>query len=706
MLPGIIGINQHQNTGVRSTIHPELICGLVIGLVGGSLLLPNPMYWAICAGLGVLTSWVTRSWIAPLLIPVMSIAGIGTTLFAAASIGWWRIGINSAWVLIAASTTAVGISLFWRRRGFGSRGSWGQTLTIALVSIPWLWYQERLPWDSADALRIISNFEEDNGSWLHAMKEIVERDGVFHHDGNYSIIGWPGAVIVTLVFKLHSSIMLTGDDSLYVALLNVRMYWLLMWGICLLAASYVAMKLERNVSTSVLVTASSCAGFIVLSYGLSLTYLGHVTALLATLFALTAITLLDVGSSVPDHENVTFSIVLLFGLLLVVSIGASWTPALMLSALWIVGVGFIAFINVHSKHRTKLLSASAIATPRRFWFRAGNQSRRAYAARLGGVFALSFSFVVLVYVVRTIGSVSYVINQMSLGGAFAEVSPELALITIICAISLVIATIKSDDRLWRSSALLVVLIGLSPIALFLLSYLVEPYGPNYGAGKWLHMSALILSPAATVAITMAVRRKTTPRINAIFIVSAVLLSPFVMAWEPYIQVHRLFKKVEPAWWAEGAIREIRKYPDRTVLCLDTRRDQWTGGPGYSCTRILGGLQGKTGQLTNVWASGNICGTSPESLKAVTRSEWQRVTVIVTDATRLTSAISCDDLGWTNDDAIEDPKNILGWLTYVKWKDVRIIDSNGESVEKSFNYLQRETQYTPQLIDELNAALQL
>lgn len=674
--------------GGRIFRRSSTVSSCVIGLSLSFVLVPTE--WALVLGgiVGGMIGFVTRSSIAVVTMPLLGIAATTVALYTADSAGLLPDTV-SPWLILGCVAVATVVACWLFRRTVPTDQDLTATGLVVGIGLFWLLYATRIPWDGMSSLARVSVMEEDNGSWLQGTAELLRSGGAVNTLLGLPLGGWAGSVFgITVVSAARLFFPLEGN-ALDTAVITMRMYWILTAALSFIGALMTYSAIHRRGSRGSLV-AGLVTGLTAIPFALALFTYGHLTALLGVLFGSGTLLILQ-HTPISIFPGAIHQFLVVSSLVLLFAMGSAWyvSFSLLLAVAGVIGV--LSIVDCYSR-REQL--RQLFASKSRF-------ERSAYVAAI--IVAAFFGWRVVIPLARRFADFDYVTYSLSLGGGVAEIEPILAAAIIFFAVTFAASTATTSLRL-HVDIIVIALIGLSVAGMFALSYLVPPYGPNYGAEKWLYIASFILLPLTVAGIAVALASRFGNRLIPVsVIVVVVCCAPFVMRWEPYLQTYQLFKPVEPAWWQVAAGRELRESPERTIVCLDTKRDGWSFS-ALVCTRMLAGLQGNWSQLTSNWYAGNYCNVTSDALKSVDEATWRNLTIIVTDGSRLTSAISCDDAGWAGPSRDKDPQYPLGWLTHVRWRNVRIIDPEGNPVIKSFDYLSNESQYSDEVIGSLNASL--
>ena len=210
------------------------------------------------------------------------------------------------------------------------------------------------------------------------------------------------------------------------------------------------------------------------------------------------------------------------------------------------------------------------------------------------------------------------------------------------------------------------------IGLFIWSYFLVPFTPQYGAWKYLYIGVAVAAPLAVI-IVGAIPQSKSPGFTRVMPVAIVLLIAMYsppwnnIRWVDSVQISSGYV------WADHIVNEIRENPNRAVGCLNTSKgDTEMNYIGYLCSRMSFGLGGFDEYVHRTWTAANICQIPPTQAKNAFRSQFQKsLTVLLFDGSRTTSFAECQA-------PTEDAPN--GWLSSIDWSVVRKLDPNGKVLE--------------------------
>jgi hypothetical protein len=382
---------------------------------------------------------------------------------------------------------------------------------------------------------------------------------------------------------------------------------------------------------------------------MGLANVGHFSAVVAVFFLSTAMFMylaID-GLSKQGMWLQRFSI-----LLALVAAGQSWFPMTGLALLYVFALTVVA-VAPHMKQRPnqktiRLLIALGVA------------------AVVFGYFSYTKLFASFL---QNAVSLDYIIRNLTIAGGYATVNPWIVVIGFITVALWGSSTslLQTDRAHWVLPALF-----LGPtVFLFVWSYFLAPFTPQYGAWKYLYIAAAVTTPLAVVILCSC----TSARIPVNFVrgLPVLVLFALTMFSPPWNSIRWAEEiKGDDYLWVVPIVRELQSSPERPVGCLNTTKDDVTQNyMGYLCSRMAFGLGGFDEDRHRVWTAGNICAVGAKQ----TGSEWpqeklESFTVILFDGTRTSSFAGCQA-------EVQGEPN--GWISSIKWDAVRKLDPNGKVV---------------------------
>lgn len=544
--------------------------------------------------------------------------------------------------------------------------------------------------ESADSILVrLASMGEDNGSFLsnfavsltNNASVIVPRSGG-DASSNAGIIFGVVVAATASMFRVTQS---TEAQSLDPAILLLRLYDLLVITAVATSALIPPLVFRRFISWRIYVPTGVATAVAMLSFSLGLVRAGHFTALLLVVWLLLAIYVaMSICSRPTSH---------LLSLLLVVSAGQIWQPASIASL-----IALVLFTYWELRRR-----------------RAGDNEKKLV---LGYLVLTLLSLIFLSDFVRFLLSDSA--GQVAgYGGGNSVVDWRLGFL-ILAVASFGVA---SDVGVQRAHPLFVVLpLFVATTGVMLLGWLIPPYDPQYGAEKLMFVSVAVCLPLFSgFLLQFLVDRRWsesafTPALSALG-----LIAVFLASVNPISYLARVHQQPSQPEWIRGVMAAFDAYPQRTVVCIDTRE----GGrldDSYVCSRLMMGIAGMhppqgnwsnrtSGELPRQSApslitAASLCAVASERIADIDQSEWESITIVIADPKRLSSTDDCQRKGWSAEDKADDPRWLIGWLSGVPWSKVPVFSYEGMKVNPSFEYLRNSPYYNQDEVDRLEETLSL
>jgi len=502
-------------------------------------------------------------------------------------------------------------------------------------------------WTSEQGFGILASNGEDNAAWLLALSHSVSQGHTVLTQES-GTAGGPSTGMFVAFWReilgwLDPSFVGVNADN---GLVLVRFYPL----IATLAAIQVfavALRVVTCDSRLIRIFSTTTACLFTYSMFMGLATVGHFSAAVAGLFLVNAISIAMIAAPESRTGHILSDSLVVLSLL---AAGQAWFPLTFLAAL---------FVSLRIGH---LARGSSLASRR-------NIRARELAVLLG-------SLLVLVVVVRGFFSdtlsnfmdVDYIKKNLTLAGAYSTVSPWIALAGLVVPVSLVASRWGNTNDGRRSIAVLTLVTP--PVTLFVLSYFLAPYTPQYGAWKYLYLAVVAVGPLAIVcgvneAARSAGRRGALGAAAASAVILMLFPPPLTYAnWSGTVGKTRYE-------WVDPIVHELRNEPSRPVGCLNTLKDDQTQNyNAYLCSRMAFGLGGFNEIHHRVWTAANLCAAPPEQVQAEWSVDRQRnLTVVLFDGSRTTSSAGCQ----TGSKPFE-----RGWLTSIDLQLTRNLDIRGNA----------------------------
>lgn len=576
-----------------------------------------------------LIAWVLIAFLAGVLAPSYSVSGQVVLTTALIMMGAFAVLLRSYFQLANESRIAISLFLF-------------VPIFLYLTS-------PGRSWTSENAFGALVRNGEDNAAWLVALSRSVV-DGETRLSVDSGTSGGPGTgVLINFVRQLMSSIgeteLLSSADN---GLVLVRSYVFIAIVLAVIWF-FVAFKLlqQRDQLTQTLFgLVASVVSYI---FVMGLATVGHFSAVVAVLFLSAAVYFL-----VMIEFNQSWVLWLSQGLVFIslIAAGQSWFP---LTGLAFVYAGLIIlsyllpFVKVRPSNR---------------------QIKAAIVVFFGLIVFAYFSYTRLFpSFLQNVTSLDFITYNLTLAGGYSTVSPWIVVVSFALVLWWGFAFLNNDSG---STMALVIALVFPIVGLFLWSYFLAPFTPQYGAWKYLYMGVAVLAPLAVIVVGVLLPAGvSSARSRALPVVIVLLFSLFPPPWNNIRWADQV--KGTDYTWVAPIVKELRRDPERVVGCLETSEaDTGYSYIAYLCSRMALGLGGFDNEVHKVWNAGSLCTISPNQATAqFTREFQENLTVILFDGTRTTSFAGCQA-------PIDRFPN--GWLSSIDWSVVRKLDPYGKVVE--------------------------
>jgi hypothetical protein len=504
-------------------------------------------------------------------------------------------------------------------------------------------------WTSEIAFGALVRNGEDNAAWLVALSHSVV-NGHTQLTSASNASGGPGTgVVINVVRQLLDSIggyPITSNADNGLVLMRAYVFVAVLLAVTWLIAVLVTIQNSDLISNVLFATLTSVISY---TFVTGLAKVGHFSAVVAVLFLTTAVYLFfAIGTS--RHRILWLRRALIFCAL--IAAGQSWFPLTALAFFYLV------------------LLVSAIARP----YLTQRPSQKTIRI---GIVALC-ALVVFCYVsytrlfasfLQNAFSLDYVIRNLTIAGGYATVNPWLVVLSFVVVIvwSSSDMRYKEDTSFWILPAVII-----APTTfLFVWSYFLAPFTPQYGAWKYLYITTSVTAPLALVIAGILLPKELSVRfVRAAPVLLLFVFASFTPPWSSIRWADEV--KGQDYAWVSAVVRELRETPTRPVGCLNTNKGDTTQDyTGYLCSRMSFGLGGFDDVRHRVWTAGNICTITREQ----TTFEWppeqtKNLTVILFDGSRTSTFAGCQAPNGAD-------KN--GWLSSIDWSVIRKLDSSGKVV---------------------------
>ena len=257
-------------------------------------------------------------------------------------------------------------------------------------------------------------------------------------------------------------------------------------------------------------------------------------------------------------------------------------------------------------------------------------------------------------------------NILTIEGGTATVSPMVLSILLLIA-WFPFLTLKNNINSQFGSpgtVLQLSMVGVFVVMMFI-SYVTEGHGIYYAVHKYELLLAICMFPLAMMAIVWISSPEKFQWTSLGFVL--ILLAVFFYGGSlsdglSYPGVYRSEKAV----WANVAENELREYPDKRVVCLNTSDPDkmYADYVAYTCNRILVGLQGLEGNDDyEDWTRLGMWLTDTSRLESLPSSYYESITFIVFDP----------EFSRTGDEIV------LRAINSIQWDKARAVDLDGNLV---------------------------
>jgi hypothetical protein len=557
--------------------------------------------------------------------------------------------ISGALVLAGFLSVTVAIAFGMRRFTIKTDESKILVAVAALTASLLFLLRESRTWTSVNAFGALVRGGEDNAAWLLALSRSVI-DGKTEFSSASGTSGGPGTgIVINLVRQSMSAVgespLLSSGDN---ALVLVRAYAVVAvllacgWLVVSVVASSSRDPLSRKLF-AVLVSATSYV------FVMGLANVGHFSAVVAVLFLSIA---MFIYLAIDGSSKQGMWVKRLFVVLALVAAGQSWFPLTGLALLYVFALMVIAvapYMKQRPDQKTiRLLIAVGIAVTLFSYF----SYTRLFASFLQNAFSLD-----------------YIIRNLTIPGGYSTVNPWLVVLGFI-AVTWWGFSKKDSDR-DTSHWVLPLLFVVPTVLLFVWSYFLAPFTPQYGAWKYLYIATAVTVPLTVVILQSSLPDRTPIRfVRVLPVLVLFALTMFSPPWNS-IQWAEGIKGTDAPWVA-GVVKALQVSPERPVACVNTvLNDESRNYEAYLCSRMSFGLGGFDEYVHRTWTAANICQIPPPQARAEFSREFQQdLSVLLFDGTRTSSFAGCQA------PAKEEPN---GWLSSINWDVVRKLDSTGKVV---------------------------
>jgi len=610
--------------------------------------------------IGGVTTQFANDWRVSVVGPILATAVLAFPAFL-----WFvvvgSVNLSSVTVVVVVCVVWILIARWWGKSASSEmpKGIGWLTVVAAVLTSHAL----TRDWGQASTLNMVQSMGEDNGFFLDLVADTAQSGSLISPSTNMS-----GGLVVTALIALSSGLRrlrLDGQvtDPLDVAQTLQRLYFGMVY-LAVLVASSIIIAFRTRCNALVDATTLVLSGGTAIAFSSGLMRGGHFSSLVAAVVIMCLLlTTFCAGFLTVSRRSVIIPMAMLL------SLWQAWSPLFLVTVLalaWFLPQMFFSTSTWRWNIRAKV------------WI---------------------FAFCAFVVTGLSAWQVESIQAQLSLYlRSMNESGGEARVIGWFAALILVVALLSLPaprDMVSTLDSAIVSSLCMSATLLMVLGWLVPPYQPEYGPNKFLYLVTFALSPLAIGWLRRRVESQTA-LVAATLLVVAVG-SILQAAVSPLSELSLIVVKSTRAEWERGALEALNRYPDRNILCIETREDGDREYEAYRCSRLLNGMRG-----TSVWYMyGNLCRVPTRDIVNVPDSEWKRLTVLISDGRRLSSTDGCQTKGWAGDGIPTNKEYLLGWVSGIRWDLVKVISYDGKIVEPSFQFLGENLEYSEYEISALS-----
>lgn len=547
--------------------------------------------------------------------------------------------------------------------------------TVAVLAAAMITY---IQWDPISGFRTITQFGEDNGSWLNNVALSRQQNAAFSPGVGVSGGDLLGAVITGAVSFLDSSSWLPSNFD-PTGLILLRVYG---WGLLVLVVFGVAifLRLSISINRAARHIATFLTALLTMVFGLNFLQGGYLTALLAAVWV-SASTLIAILLSTCQEGKPIFLLLVL--LLPTVMVGEMWFPL----HYW---TGIVVAVTVLGPGNGWLVTKVGQVRRER-----ASQNKRPWLFSIALLPLIAIPILVLTALSRVSNGFDWtsIVVLIHTGGGSG-----LSTLQILILLSATVTVLQMSSRMYIPLVVLTVATSVASASVLMLARLTPPNEIGYGPAKFVSILTLSMIPlgcsslAKLLASFRGVRTTTTS-----YLVVGALLTSLIQFGLPIQNLEVIWKQRSEPYWFEAVVAARTRFPDRIPLCLDTTKGFGRSERAYECSRLTIGLVGGERSLIApqlaAFQWGNICTVEPDDAYRLWDDEFfSEIVIIVSDPQRLSSEAECQSRELTASDVSPFGKDSgydlwpIGWLSSVRWDLVKLIDTDGRELEPSFGYL--------------------
>jgi len=517
-------------------------------------------------------------------------------------------------------------------------------------------------WDTTSTIDMIQSMGEDNGYFLRLVADTSREKSLVLQSENLS-----GGVLITGAIAVASALRRLSGDSLWSSAIGnaetlQRVYDASVY-LCLIFSIAIFISLRKSSRLMVDAAALLLIGFSATAFASGLLNGGHLSTLVAAVVILGIQLGMNISGTLVNQNERLISI-----LIPVLLLSQTWFPLAMVSVLMI---PFLAGDLTTRRMRGTLISTLVLVVLL--------GSLAAFAWRGG-------------FLSRPWAQFSFLMEQV---GGEARVIGWFSVVVFFGAL---LTALQSHTQTPPVYASFVLVLCVSATALMVLSWLVPPFEPQYGPNKYLYLITFVVVPVSVTTLSNFLPKKES--VIAALALLTIGGGVFQAAGSPMSELSRRLESDSGAEWTAGLEAALSSFPNRQVLCIETRADGDEEYDAYRCSRLAAGMQAIQGQVIDPWW--NLCAVPSEQIALLPDSFWRNVTILVSDGNRLSSNDGCQARGWAGEGTPPDSRYLLGWASGIRWDLVEIIAYDGSLVRPSFEFLKGESDFTPEEVSRLDS----
>jgi hypothetical protein len=265
-------------------------------------------------------------------------------------------------------------------------------------------------------------------------------------------------------------------------------------------------------------------------------------------------------------------------------------------------------------------------------------------------------------------NLSVLTKILTIEGGTATVSGLVLIALLVLAwLPYVMVNSGSDTRERNFETVLPLSMLFVFVLMMFISYVTEGHGLYYAVQKYQLLLAICTIPLAMKAVVKFSLPEKSPWVSlgsVLLVLSLFFYDGSLSAGLSYPGVDRSGEVV----WAKVAESELRDYPERRIVCLNTSDPDtmYADYVAYTCNRILIGLQGLEGNDDyEDWTRLGMWLTDTSRLESLPSSYYESITFIVLDP----------EFSRTGDEIV------MKAIDSIPWSQVRAVDLNGNVISR-------------------------